>query len=80
MLDSLLGSAAGALKWLLGLGLFLHGTGLAGVHLLSPGLAAGSLVLPVVQQTTPAALQLVAYVMPFAQNLLVRLKTAFAGS
>ena len=77
VLDSLLGGAAGALKWLLGLSLLLHGTGLAGVRLLTPGLAAHSLVLPVVQQATPAALQLVAYVMPFAQDLLVRLKAAF---
>lgn len=80
VLDNLLGGAAGTLKWLLGLGLLLHGTGLAGLHLLSPGLTAGSVVLPLVQQTTPAALQLVAYVLPFAHDLLDRLKAAFVKS
>ena len=78
VLDNLLGGAAGVLKWLLGLGLLLHGTQLAGVPLLAPSLTAGSLVLPLVQRATPAALQAVAYVLPFAQDLLVRLKAAFA--
>lgn len=76
VLDNLLGGAAGALKWLLGLSLLLHGTTLAGVHLLSPSLAAGSLVLPWVLRATPLALQLVGYALPFAQTLLARLKAA----
>ena len=77
VLDNLLGGAAGVLKWLLGLSLLLYGTRLAGLHLLSPGLVAGSQVLPIVQQATPLALQLTGYVLPFAQDLLVRMKTAF---
>ncbi|GAB3721952.1 hypothetical protein GCM10027594_02500 [Hymenobacter agri] len=77
VLDNLLGGAAGVLKWLLGLSLLLHGTRLAGLHLLSPGLVAGSQVLPVVQQATPLALQITGYVLPFAQDLLGRMKTAF---
>jgi membrane protein required for colicin V production len=76
VLDHLLGGAAGALKWLLGLSLLLHGTTLAGVHLLAPSLTAGSVVLPWVQKATPLALQLTAYALPFAHNLLAKLKAA----
>jgi membrane protein required for colicin V production len=76
VLDHLLGAAAGGLKWLLGLSLLLHGTALAGLPLLAPGLVAGSQVLPWVQAATPLALQLTGYVLPFAQNLLARLKGA----
>ncbi|MBJ6143165.1 CvpA family protein [Hymenobacter sp. BT559] len=76
VLDHLLGGAAGALKWLLGLSLLLHGTSLAGVHLLAPSLTAGSVVLPWVQKATPLALQLTGYALPFAHNLLARLKAA----
>ena len=46
LLDNLLGGAAGALKWVLGLSLLLHGLGLAGVHLLSPALTANSRCCP----------------------------------
>ena len=77
VLDNLLGGAAGIIKWVLGLSLLLHGTGLAGLHLLSPGLVAGSQVLPIVRQATPLALQITGYVLPFAQDLLVRIKAAF---
>ena len=76
VLDNLLGAAAGALKWLLGLSLLLHGTALAGLPLLAPSLAKGSVVLPWVQKATPLALQLTGYVLPFARNLLGRLKAA----
>ncbi len=76
VLDNLLGAAAGGLKWLLGLSLLLHGTALAGLPLLAPSLTAGSVVLPWVQKATPLALQLVAYVLPFAHNLLARVKAA----
>jgi membrane protein required for colicin V production len=76
VLDHLLGGAAGALKWLLGLSLLLHGTALAGVHLLAPSLVAGSVVLPWVQKATPLALQLTGYALPFAHNLLAKLKAA----
>jgi membrane protein required for colicin V production len=76
VLDNLLGAAAGGLKWLLGLSLLLHGTALAGVHLLAPSLMAGSVVLPWVQKATPLALQLTGYALPFAHNLLAKLKAA----
>ena len=76
VLDHLLGGAAGALKWLLGLSLLLHGTTLAGLPLLAPALTHGSVVLPWVSKATPLALQLTGYVLPFAQHLLARLKTA----
>jgi membrane protein required for colicin V production len=76
VLDHLLGGAAGALKWLLGLSLLLHGTALAGLHLLAPSLTAGSVVLPWVQKATPLALQLTGYALPFAHNLLAKFKAA----
>jgi membrane protein required for colicin V production len=76
VLDNLLGGVAGGLKWLLGLSLLLHGTALAGLPLLAPKLTAGSVVLPWVRQATPLALQLTGYVLPFAHNLLAKLKTA----
>lgn len=74
VLDNLLGAAAGGLKWLLGLSLLLHGTALAGLPLLAPSLTAGSVVLPWVVRATPLALQLTAYALPFAHDLLGRLK------
>ena len=80
VLDNLLGGTAGVLKWVLGLSLLLHGTGLAGLSLLSPNLVTGSQVLPIVQHATPMALEITGYVMPFAQDLLVRIKTAFVRS
>ncbi|WP_375418544.1 CvpA family protein [uncultured Hymenobacter sp.] len=76
VLDNLLGGAAGALKWLLGLSLLLHGLSLSGVQLLSSGVAAGSQVLPLVRAATPLALQITSYVLPFASGLLTRLKAA----
>jgi membrane protein required for colicin V production len=76
VLDHLLGAAAGALKWLLGLSLLLHGLRLSGVQLLSPGITANSQLFPVVQAATPLALQITGYVLPFATGLLARLKAA----
>ena len=77
LLDNLLGGAAGALKWVLGLSLLLHGLGLAGIKLPSPGLTADSQVLPLVRQATPVALEVVGFVMPFATTLLSRLRGVF---
>jgi membrane protein required for colicin V production len=37
-------------------------------------------VLPLVQQATPLALQLTGYVLPFAQDLLVKIKAAFGAT
>jgi membrane protein required for colicin V production len=54
----------------------LGGTALAGLPLLAPSLTAGSVVLPWVVKATPLALQLTSYVLPFAHNLLARLKSA----
>ena len=76
VLDYLLGAAVGALKWLLGLSLLLHGLNLSGVRLISPGVAAGSQVLPLVRAATPLALQITGYVLPFASGLLAKLKAA----
>jgi len=76
MLDNLLGAVAGVVKWVLGLSLLLYGTGFAGLRLLSPALTADSQVLPIVQQATPVALQITGYVLPVAQDLLGRMRTA----
>ena len=57
--------------------LLLHGVGLAGLKLLSPQLVAESQVLPLVQQATPVALEVVGFVMPFAGTLLERLRGVF---
>lgn len=76
ILDQLLGAVAGALKWLLGLSLVLHGIALSGVQVLSPSMVAGSQVLPLVQAATPVALHITGYILPFASGLLARLKTA----
>jgi membrane protein required for colicin V production len=77
ILDNLGGAACGVLKWVLGLSLLLHGIGLAGLNLISPGLVAQSQVLPVVQQATPLALEIVGFVLPFAGTLLEKLRTVF---
>jgi len=77
MLDHLLGGVAGLLKWLLGLSLLLYGLSLSGISLLSPQLVADSQVLPIVQRATPLALQVVAWVMPFAGTLLAKLRGVF---
>ncbi|TGD78321.1 CvpA family protein [Hymenobacter wooponensis] len=77
LLDNLGGAACGVLKWVLGLSLLLHGIGLAGLNLISPGLVAQSQVLPVVQHATPLALEIVGFVLPFAGTLLEKLRAVF---
>ncbi|MBG8553267.1 CvpA family protein [Hymenobacter guriensis] len=77
MLDNVLGGAAGVLKWVLGLSLLLHGVGLTGLTLLSPQLVADSEVLPLVREATPLALQVVGLVLPFATDLLDKLRGVF---
>ncbi|GGF16273.1 CvpA family protein [Hymenobacter cavernae] len=77
ILDNLLGGALGAVKWLLGLSLFLYGIGLADIQLISPNVVADSQVLPLVKKATPVALQLVALVLPFAGKLLTQLRAVF---
>ncbi|MCR5887742.1 CvpA family protein [Hymenobacter sp. J193] len=77
VLDNVLGGAAGVLKWVLGLSLLLHGVGLTGLTLLSPQLVADSEVLPLVREATPLALQVVGLVLPFATDLLDKLRGVF---
>lgn len=75
-LDHLLGGAAGVLKWVLGLSLLLYATGLAGLPL-GRQLTHDSLVLPIVQDATPVALNVVGFVAPFASELLTTLRNVF---
>jgi membrane protein required for colicin V production len=77
LLDNVGGGAVGVLKWVLGLSLLLHGVGLAGLQLIAPTLVAESQVLPLVQQATPFALEIVGFVMPFASTLLAKLRSVF---
>ncbi|MBX0292779.1 CvpA family protein [Hymenobacter sp. HSC-4F20] len=77
MLDSLGGALSGVLKWILGLSLLLHGIGMAGLELISPGLLAESQVLPVVREATPLALSIVSFVLPFAGSLLDKVRQVF---
>lgn len=76
VLDNLLGGAAGVLKWVLGLSLLLYGTGLAGMPI-GQQLAHDSLLLPIVAQASPVALQVVGFVLPFASELLSSLRNVF---
>ncbi|KUG06262.1 CvpA family protein [Solirubrum puertoriconensis] len=76
VLDNLVGGAAGALKWILGLSLLLYGTGLAGLPIAQP-LTQDSVLLPVVAEATPLALQVVGVVLPFATELLSTLRNVF---
>ncbi|AYA38262.1 CvpA family protein [Hymenobacter oligotrophus] len=76
VLDNLVGGAAGALKWVLGLSLLLYGTGLAGLPIAQP-LTHNSVLLPVVAEATPLALQVVGVVLPFASELLATLRNVF---
>ncbi|WP_400192439.1 CvpA family protein [Hymenobacter sp. B81] len=76
MLDHIVGGAVGVVKWVLGLSLVLYATGLAGLPL-GQQLTHDSLLLPVVQQATPVALQIVGVVLPFATELLSALRNVF---
>ncbi len=57
--------------------LLLHGVEMTGLSVLSPGLVADSQVLPLVQEATPFALQVVGLVLPIASDLLVKLRGVF---
>ncbi|OON70626.1 CvpA family protein [Hymenobacter sp. CRA2] len=76
MLDNLLGGAAGVVKWVLGLSLLLYATGLAGLPI-GQQLTHDSLVLPIVKDATPVALNVVGVVMPFASELLSAVRNVF---
>lgn len=76
VLDHILGGAAGLIKWVLGLSLVLYATGIAGLPI-GQQLTHDSMLLPLVQQATPVALNVVGVVMPFATELLSTLRNVF---
>lgn len=76
LFDNLLGSLLGALKWCLALSLLLYVSDMAGISV-TPETAAGSAVYPIVLKTTPYALGIMSYVLPFIKAMLLSLKDHF---
>ncbi|KAA9331532.1 CvpA family protein [Hymenobacter busanensis] len=76
VLDHILGGAVGVVKWVLGLSLLLYFTGLGGLPI-GQQLTHDSMLLPIVQQATPVALNVVGVVLPFAKELLSTLRNVF---
>lgn len=76
LFDNILGALLGALKWCLALSLLLYVSDMAGISITAET-AADSMVYPVVLKTTPYALGVVSYVLPFVKALLLSLKDQF---
>lgn len=76
LFDNLLGGLLGALKWCVALSLLLYVSEMAGISI-SPETAASSLVYPVVIKTTPYALDILGYVLPFVKALIFSLRQHF---
>ncbi|QCR24289.1 CvpA family protein [Pontibacter sp. SGAir0037] len=74
--DNLLGGILGALKWCIGLSLLLYVADMAGITI-TEETAAGSVIYPVVLKTTPYALNLLGYVLPFVKSLFESFKKQF---
>jgi membrane protein required for colicin V production len=76
LFDNLLGGVLGALKWCLALSLLLYMSEMAGISITAET-AADSVVYPVVLKTTPYALSILSYVLPFIKSLLTSLQDHF---
>ncbi|MHC2990577.1 colicin v production protein [Pontibacter sp. HJ8] len=76
LFDNLLGGVLGALKWCLALSLLLYMADMAGISITAET-AADSIVYPVVLKTTPYALSILSYVLPFIKTLLTSLQDHF---
>ncbi|EJF09575.1 MULTISPECIES: CvpA family protein [Pontibacter] len=76
LFDNILGGLLGALKWTLALSLLLYVSEMAGIAI-TPETAASSMVYPFVVKTTPYALSVMSYVLPFVKSLLLSLKNHF---
>ncbi|RAU81532.1 CvpA family protein [Pontibacter arcticus] len=74
--DNFLGGVLGALKWCVAISLLLYVSNLAGISI-SKETAAASVVYPFVIKTTPYALEILGYVMPFIKALITSLKHQF---
>jgi membrane protein required for colicin V production len=76
LFDNILGGVLGALKWCIALSLLLYVSNMAGITI-TEETASGSVVYPVVLKTTPYALDILSYIMPFIKSLLASLKDHF---
>lgn len=76
MFDNLLGGLLGGLKICLALSLLLYVSGLAGVAVSNSTLKQ-SVVYPVVIKTTPYALEIMGWMLPFVKGVLATLKDLF---
>ena len=76
LFDNVLGSILGALKWCVALSLLLYVSDMAGISI-SKDTADASMVYPVVLKTTPYALDILGYVLPFVKALISSLKQHF---
>jgi len=74
--DNILGGILGALKWCLALSLLFYVSDLAGVTI-TEETAAESMVYPVVLKTTPYALDILGYAVPFVKALFSSFKDHF---
>jgi membrane protein required for colicin V production len=76
MLDNILGAMVGGLKWCFAISLLLYVSGLAGIAV-SEETARESVIYPFVLKSTPIALEVLGFVMPFLKVLLTTLKGLF---
>ena len=76
MLDNILGAILGGLKWCFAISLLLYVSSLAGIAV-SQGTARESVIYPFVLKSTPLALEVLSFVMPFLKVLLTTLKGLF---
>ncbi len=74
--DNILGGMLGALKWCLTLSLLFYVSDLAGINI-TEETAANSMVYPVVLKTTPYALDIIGYAVPFVKTLFASFKDHF---
>lgn len=76
MFDNLLGAILGGLKWCFAISLLLYVSGMAGLGV-SGETARESVIYPFVLKSTPLALEVLGFVMPFLKVLLTTLKGLF---
>lgn len=74
--DNFLGAILGAIKWCFAISLLLYVSDMAGISITAET-AAESIVYPVVLKTTPYALDILSYVLPFVKTLIDSLKGFF---
>jgi membrane protein required for colicin V production len=74
--DNVLGGILGALKWCLTLSLLFYVSDIAGITITEETVA-NSFVYPVVLKTTPYALDILGYAIPFVKSLFASFKDNF---